>query len=319
MQQSLIEKAWRLPEPESYFRGLEPPEGVPPLPENLLLYWHDCPHERTIISTRYMLILPARPIEYIVSGNQIELDADRALLVKPYLQRSVPESRDRYDRLIVSFEAPEEACYLPGETVMKTSPESQAAAERLVDAYLDGDMLRAIFELVLLLRELSRHPVRREIPPLSTPIRLALNRINQSLELPLSIKELAAESKLSTSHFRRRFRDELGITPGDYLAERRIKRYTRSRVTAHQRPPADCWKRPTTRSEKSRKPAATTRSTRSAVSSGNARGAPPRNGGNPVSVHKKRGTTVSRPPPEKPRKSYPIHPNNRLRFPRSFS
>ena len=222
MQQSLIEKAWRLPEPESYFRGLEPPEGVPPLPENLLLYWHDCPHERTIISTRYMLILPARPIEYIVSGNQIELDADRALLVKPYLQRSVPESRDRYDRLIVSFEAPEEACYLPGETVMKTSPESQAAAERLVDAYLDGDMLRAIFELVLLLRELSRHPGRREIPPLSTPIRLALNRINQSLELPLSIKELAAESKLSTSHFRRRFRDELGITPGDYLAERRI-------------------------------------------------------------------------------------------------
>ena len=96
MQQSLIEKAWRLPEPESYFRGLEPPEGVPPLPENLLLYWHDYPHERTIISTRYMLILPARPIEYIVSGNQIELDADRALLVKPYLQRSVPESRSAF-------------------------------------------------------------------------------------------------------------------------------------------------------------------------------------------------------------------------------
>lgn len=222
MKEQLIEKARKLPEPESYFRGLEPPEGTSHLPSNLLLYWHDYPHERTIISTRYMLILPARPIEYIVNGNQIELDSGRALLVKPYLQRSVPETRERYDRLIISFEAPEAAFYLPTEWVMQTNDESMAAAERLVDTYLAGDILRAVFELVLLLRELSRHPAERVVPPLSPPVRLALNRINQALELPLSIKELAAESGLSVSHFRYRFREELGISLGDYLAERRV-------------------------------------------------------------------------------------------------
>ena len=221
MKTSLIEKARLLPEPESYFCGLAVGDGIL-LPSSLLLYWHDYPHERTIISTRYMLILPALPMEYIVSGSRIGLDSGHALLVKPYLQRSVPEARERYDRLIVSFEAPEEAFYLPAEPVMQTSEESQQAAERLLDAYLAGDILRAIFELVLLLRELSRHPVNRNVPLLSRPVRQALNRINQALELPLSIKELAAEAGLSSSHFRRKFREELGISLGDYLAERRV-------------------------------------------------------------------------------------------------
>lgn len=221
MKESLIEKARRLPEPESYFRGLAAGDDIR-LPSSLLLYWHDYPHERTIISTRHMLILPALPMEYIVSGSRIGLDSGHALLVKPYLRRSVPETRERYDRLIVSFEAPEEAFYLPAEPVMEAGEESQRIAERLVEAYLAGDTLRAIFELVLLLRELSRHPVRQNVPPLSRPVRQALNRINQALELPLSIKELAAEAGLSASHFRRRFREELGLSLGDYLAERRL-------------------------------------------------------------------------------------------------
>ena len=61
MRQRLIEKAKLLPEPESYFRGREIGGGFR-LPSSLLLYWHDYPHERTIISTRRMLILPAVPM-----------------------------------------------------------------------------------------------------------------------------------------------------------------------------------------------------------------------------------------------------------------
>lgn len=114
MRQRLIEKAKLLPEPESYFRGREIGGGFR-LPSSLLLYWHDYPHERTIISTRHMLILPAVPMEYLVSGNRIALEPGRALLVKPYLRRSVPEGRERHDRLIVSFEAEEGQPYLPAE------------------------------------------------------------------------------------------------------------------------------------------------------------------------------------------------------------
>lgn len=221
MRQRLIEKAKLLPEPESYFRGREIGGGFR-LPSSLLLYWHDYPHERTIISTRHMLILPAVPMEYLVSGNRIALEPGRALLVKPYLRRSVPEGRERHDRLIVSFEAEEGQPYLPAEPLMEANDAAFAAAERLVDAYLDGDTLRSMFELVLLLRELSAGQLPRRDAPLSPPVKAVLNRINQELTRQLSIKLLAEGSGLSASHLRRKFREELGIALGDYLAERRL-------------------------------------------------------------------------------------------------
>jgi len=221
MKQSLIDLARRLPEPESYFRGREPEAGFR-LPSSILLYWHDYPHERTIISTRYMLILPALPMEYRLNGRSIELNPGLALLVNPYLQRSVPAGRDRYDRLIVSFEAEEDQEYLPDEPLMEMNDCAEAAAERLTAAYLEGDTLRALFELVLLLRELSRRQIPRSEPPLSFPVRQVLNRINSELHRPLSIKQLAEETELSPGHLRKKFREDLGIPLGDYLAERRI-------------------------------------------------------------------------------------------------
>ncbi len=221
MKQSLIDLARRLPEPESYFRGREPEAGFR-LPSSILLYWHDYPHERTIISTRHMLILPALPMEYLLNGRTVELNPGLALLVKPYLQRSVPAGRDRYDRLIVSFEAEEGQEYLPDEPLMEMTDCAEAAAERLTAAYLEGDTLRALFELVLLLRELSRRQIPRSEPPLSSPVRQVLNRINSELHRPLSIKQLAEGVELSPGHLRKKFREDLGIPLGDYLAERRI-------------------------------------------------------------------------------------------------
>lgn len=221
MKQSLIDLAERLPEPESFFRGREPEVGFR-LPSSILLYWHDYPHERTIISTRHMLILPALPMEYLLNGRTIELCPGRALLVKPYLQRSVPAGRDRYDRLIVSFEAEEGQGYLPAEPLMEMTDAAEAAAERLTAAYLEGDTLRALFELVLLLRELSRRQIPRNEPPLSLPVRRVLGRINSELHRALSIKQLAEAAELSPGHLRKKFREDLGISLGDYLAERRI-------------------------------------------------------------------------------------------------
>lgn len=105
---------------------------------------------------------------------------------------------------------------------MEANDAAFAAAERLVDAYLDGDTLRSMFELVLLLRELSAGQLPRRDAPLSPPVKAVLNRINQELTRQLSIKLLAEGSGLSASHLRRKFREELGIALGDYLAERRL-------------------------------------------------------------------------------------------------
>ncbi len=216
-----IENARKIPDPESYFRGRALP-GEFRLPESILLYFHDCSHERTIVSTRYMLILPVVPMEYRVAGNPVPLLPGEALLVKPYLQRSVPETGANLDRLIVSFEAEGDEEYLPATPVTEVTERAQTHIARMVSAYRRDDTLGALFELVLLLRELGRSPQQREIPRISAAVNLVLNRINQELIRPVSIKILAETAGLSASHLRRRFREEVGISLGEYLAERRL-------------------------------------------------------------------------------------------------
>lgn len=215
------ERARTIPNPENYFRGRSIAAGFR-LPGSILLYFHDCPHEKTIISTRYMLIIPTVPLEYQVAGSPVPLVPGEALLVHPFLQRSVPEKTPRCDRLIVSFEAEGSEEYLPPDPVMRLTEAASDHIGRLVDCYLDRDTTGSLFELVLLLRELGRSPGRRKLPPLSPPVNRVLHRINQELVQPVSIKELADSAGLSASHLRRLFRQEMGISLGEYLVKQRL-------------------------------------------------------------------------------------------------
>lgn len=210
-----------IPEPESYFRGRAPPADFR-LPSDLLLYFHDYSHAPTIVSSRHMLILPAAPMDYIVSGNRIPLKPGLALMVAPYLQRSVPDRGGRYDRLIVSFEACAGQPYLPAEPLMRVSRAAEERINRMVRCYLRREDLAAMFEAVLLLCELSRHAISGAVPALSPAVRQALGLINQSLVRPLSIKVLADAVGLSASHLRLIFRREMGMPLGAYMAERRL-------------------------------------------------------------------------------------------------
>ena len=214
-------RARTIPNPENYFRGRSISAGFR-LPGSILLYFHDYPHEKTIISTRYMLILPTVPLEYQVAGAPVPLAPGEALLVHPFLQRSVPERSRRCDRLIVSFEAEGDEDYLPPDPVMRLSAAASDHIGRLVDCYLAGDTTGSLFELVLLLRELGRSPTGRKLPPLSPPVNRVLHRINQELVQPVSIKELADSAGLSASHLRCRFRQEMGISLGEYLTKQRL-------------------------------------------------------------------------------------------------
>ena len=214
-------RARTIPNPENYFRGRSISAGFR-LPGSILLYFHDYPHEKTIISTRYMLILPTVPLEYQVAGSPVPLTPGEALLVHPFLQRSVPERSRRCDRLIVSFEAEGDEEYLPPDPVMRLSAAASDHIGRLVDCYLAGDTTGSLFELVLLLRELGRSPTGRKLPPLSPPVNRVLHRINQELVQPVSIKELADSAGLSASHLRCRFRQEMGISLGEYLTKQRL-------------------------------------------------------------------------------------------------
>ena len=82
MENEWISVARKLPEPVSYFQGRKLPENFL-LPESILLYFHDYPHEKTIISTRYMLIIPVVSMKYLINGREFFLNPGEALLVKP--------------------------------------------------------------------------------------------------------------------------------------------------------------------------------------------------------------------------------------------
>ncbi len=56
----------------------------------------------------------------------------------------------------------------------------------------------------------------------SKPIRLALQWIDQNLGYDLKINEIAEQVGLSTTVFYKRFYEEVHVTPGEYLTQRRI-------------------------------------------------------------------------------------------------
>ncbi len=221
MELTWLDAAKTLPRPQSFFRGKTAPDSFR-LPGSILLYYHDFPYEKTVVSSRYMLILPTVSLDYLVNGIPIRLNAGEALLIKPYLQRSVPGGGVHYDRLIVSFEAESNQEYLPDEQLLRVSPKAQEHILNLVNFYLAEHTAEALAELTLLLYELAKSPAGHCIPPLSPKLNLVLSRINQDLIRPLTVKEIAEIAGLSPSHLRLCFRREMGISLGEYLIEQRL-------------------------------------------------------------------------------------------------
>lgn len=221
MQPSWVREAAKISRPDCYFKGRTLPDNFQ-LPSDVLLYYHDYPHAPTIVSSRYMLILPTVSLEYIVSGTRIRLRPGLALMVNPYLQRSVPERGKKYDRLIISFEAPDDQPYLPHKPLMRVSQTADQIISLLVNCYHRQDNAATMCETVHLLCELSRHVIGNPMPTLSPIVGQTLGLINQPLTRPLSIKLLAANVGMSASHLRKIFREEMNMSLGEYLAERRI-------------------------------------------------------------------------------------------------
>lgn len=78
--------------------------------------------------------------------------------------------------------------------------------------------------LVQILRDHDRSQSLLNNQEPSRPIRLAIHWLDERLGNAISVTELAEASGLSESHFRQRFHQEMGITPSDFIARRRVQR-----------------------------------------------------------------------------------------------
>ncbi len=221
MTEDIIKESQSLPRVINFFHGKRLPENFA-VPSDILLYCHDYEHPRTIISSRYMLIIPYTEITYIIEDIEYKITPDQAILVKPYLHRSVPDRHRDYLRLIVSFELETQQGYLPDNILMEINPKAWMFIKLLLEQYKNDEVTNAIFTLVLLLEELSKNPVGDTRQLISPRIRNVMSIINQFLDQAISIKDLAATVNLSPSHLRRVFREETGMSLGKYLERRRI-------------------------------------------------------------------------------------------------
>lgn len=221
MHKEIIEKARALPRVKNFFKGKELPDGFN-VPHSILLYCHDFEFPQTIISSRYMLIIPFTDLTYQIEENQFPLNYGQAILVKPYLHRSVPQLHQDYLRLIISFEVNGGQDYLPQEQVMTVSETAWNLINLILKHYENNDIVPLSFALTLLLQDLSDNQIKTEPQEMSPEIRHVIGVINQHLERLFSIKYLADIVELSASHLRRRFRDEMGVSLGKYIDSRRI-------------------------------------------------------------------------------------------------
>ncbi len=78
--------------------------------------------------------------------------------------------------------------------------------------------------LVQILRDHDRSQNLQNTQEPSRPIRLALEWLEQRLGDALSVTDLAEVSGLSESHFRQRFHQEMGISPSDFIARKRVQK-----------------------------------------------------------------------------------------------
>jgi AraC-like DNA-binding protein len=78
--------------------------------------------------------------------------------------------------------------------------------------------------LVQILRDYERSQSLQSSQEPSRPIRLAIHWLSLHLGNAVSVTELAEASGLSEGHFRQRFHQEMGISPSDFIARRRVQK-----------------------------------------------------------------------------------------------
>lgn len=66
--------------------------------------------------------------------------------------------------------------------------------------------------------------VNSELPPRFEKFRSVIDRIDNALDTPPSVAELASTANMSESHFRRSFKQCFGVAPQEFVVQQRLRR-----------------------------------------------------------------------------------------------
>ena len=101
-------------------------------------------------------------------------------------------------------------------------------AFNLISYGTEGDSIAGVQYLTCVLASLNyltAVPAQEEInEQLNSDIGHALKYIEQNIESPITLQELAQASNYSLSRFKAKFKEELGITPAEYITLQKMDR-----------------------------------------------------------------------------------------------
>ena len=227
MLKDLILSAPGMPPNGNFMAGYRLPEHFE-LPDDILVFMHDWLPNQIFQHSRYMLIIPAVPIEYRIDNDvQYRIEPGQAMYSPPCqnreLQVTSSDMKHGYPRLMITFNVPHDAYYLPDSLLLDISPKAEEILSELLDAYREERNADLAIQLFFLLRELSRHQAAAQPVRYSPVVLAALNHINHRSGRNTSLADMAAEAKTSVSNLRLLFKKELGRAPGQFVAMHRLK------------------------------------------------------------------------------------------------
>ncbi len=212
---------------ESFYSGYRIPEDFR-LPDNILVFMHDWFTRPSRIHTRYMLIIPAVPMEYVVdNGINYLVKPGQVLFSFPCQSRRVKlassDLKHGYPRLMITFELPEKTDYIPDNMLLELSSKAKGYLEELVLTYKEHKTAKVAVMLYLLLNELSHGETVPQPKFYSEPIRNALRYISDHQGENITLEELAKAAHCGASNLRLLFKKEIGISPGAYITDFKLK------------------------------------------------------------------------------------------------
>ena len=211
--------------PESFLIGLKLPDQFE-LPDSILVFMHDWFPNHKFVHTRYMLIIPAVPIEYMIDNDvHYRIQPGQAFFSIPCQNRSLqPTYGDMergYPRLMITFELSRAMYYLPDNFLLNITPQAEKYLQALLDAYQNQQKEDLSIQLFYLLRELSLHQSQEQPLRYSREVKKALNYIHYNLDA--SLQDIARFVNTSVSNLRFKFKNEIGLPPGEFIADYRMK------------------------------------------------------------------------------------------------
>ena len=211
----------------TFMAGYRLPEKFE-LPDDILLFMHDWFPNQIFQHSRYMLIIPAVPIEYRIDNNvQYRIEPGQAMYSPPCQNRELQMTSDDtlhgYPRLMITFTLSHDAYYLPDSLLLDITPNAEKILSELLTAYREERNTDLAIQLFFLLRELSRHSAEVQPVRYSPAVLAALRYINKHFGNNTSLTAMAAEAKTSVSNLRLLFKKELGRAPGQFVAMHRLK------------------------------------------------------------------------------------------------